>query len=118
MEKTLKKFFKDLVLAPSPSGFEQPAQEKYRNYVKDFADDVKTDVHGNVIAFKKGTGKLRLMFSGHADEIGLMIKYIDEDGFIHFTSIGGVDASLLPGLRVCIYHMKDLKYLILKILTL
>jgi len=106
MEKTLKKFFKDLVLAPSPSGFEQPAQEVYRNYVKDLADDVKTDVHGNVIALKKGTGKLRLMFSGHADEIGLMIKYIDDDGFIHFTSIGGVDASLLPGLRVCIYHGK------------
>ena len=72
MEKTLKKFFKDLVVAPSPSGFEQPAQEVYRNYVKDLADDVKTDVHGNVIALKKGTGKLRLMFSGHADEIGLM----------------------------------------------
>ena len=101
-----KKFFKDLVMAPSPSGFEQPAQEVYRNFVKEYADDIKTDVHGNVIALKKGTGKLRFMVSGHADEIGLMVNYIDDNGFIRFTSIGGVDASLLPGLRVNVYHNK------------
>ncbi|MBT3756105.1 MAG: M42 family metallopeptidase [Candidatus Cloacimonetes bacterium] len=101
-----KKFFKDLVMAPSPSGFEQPAQEVYRNFVKEYADDIKTDVHGNVIALKKGTGKLRFMVSGHADEIGLMVNYIDNDGFIRFTSIGGVDATLLPGLRVNVYHNK------------
>lgn len=99
-----KKFFKDLVLVPSPSGFEQPAQEVYRNYVKDVADEVKTDVHGNVIALKKGTGKLRFMVVGHADEIGLMIHYIDENGFLRFKPVGGVDPSLLPGLRVNIYH--------------
>lgn len=99
-----KKFFKDLVLAPSPSGFEQPAQEVFRNYVKDLADEVKTDVHGNVIALKKGTGKIRFMVVGHADEIGLMIHYIDENGFLRFKPVGGVDPSLLPGLRVNIYH--------------
>ncbi|MDP8201048.1 MAG: M42 family metallopeptidase [Candidatus Tenebribacter burtonii] len=101
-----KKFFKDLVMAPSPSGFEQPAQEVYRNFVREYADEVTTDVHGNVIALKKGTGKLRLMVSGHADEVGLMVNYIDDKGFIRFTSIGGVDATLLPGLRVNIYHNK------------
>ena len=101
-----KKFFKDLVLAPSPSGFEQPAQEVYRNYVKEYADEVKTDVHGNVIAVKKGTGKLRFMVVGHADEVGLMVHYIDDDGFIRFKVVGGVDTNLLPGLRINIYHSK------------
>ncbi len=101
-----KKFFKDLVLAPSPSGFEQPAQEVYRNYVKEYADEVKTDVHGNVIAMKKGTGKLRFMVVGHADEIGLMVHYIDDNGFIRFKAVGGVDTNLLPGLRINIYHGK------------
>ena len=104
MEKENKQFFKDLVIAPSPSGFEQPAQEVYRNFVKPFADKVTTDVHGNVIAFKKGKGKLRLMFSGHADEIGLMVNYVDNNGYIWFQPIGGVDTGLLPGLRVNIYH--------------
>ncbi|MBC8215252.1 MAG: M42 family metallopeptidase [Candidatus Marinimicrobia bacterium] len=104
METQKRKFFKTLVTAPSPSGFEQPAQEVYRKFVTPFADEVKTDVHGNVIAYKKGTGTLRLMFSGHADEIGLMINYIDDNGFIRFQPIGGIDAGLLPGLRVNIYH--------------
>ncbi|MFC1887601.1 M42 family metallopeptidase [Candidatus Cloacimonadota bacterium] len=108
MKQELKKLFKDLVLAPSPSGFEQPAQEVFRNFVKDKSDELKTDVHGNVIAFKKGTGKLRLMIVGHADEIGLMVKYIDDDGFIRFTAIGGVDASILPALKVKIYHGKKI----------
>jgi endoglucanase len=99
-----KKFFKDLVMAPSPSGFEQPAQEVFRKFVKDFADEVKTDVHGNVIALKKGSGKLRVMVVGHADEIGLMIHYIEDNGFLRFRPVGGVDSSLLPGLKVNIYH--------------
>jgi len=108
MEKKMKKFFIDLVEAPSPSGFEQAAQEVYRKFIGEYADDVKTDVHGNVIAFKKGTGDLRLMLVGHADEIGLMINYIDDNGFIRFVPIGGVDVALLPGTRVNIYHEKNL----------
>lgn len=104
MEKHLKKFFKELVESPSPSGFEQPAQEVFRNFVDELADEVVTDVHGNVIAMKKGTGKLNFMISGHADEIGFMIKYIDDKGYIYFSKIGGIDAVLLPGLRVNIYH--------------
>ncbi len=106
VKKEWKKFFKDLVEAPSPSGFEQPAQEVYREFVKDIADEYKTDVHGNVIALKKGSGDLRFMIVGHADEIGLMVKYIDDNGFIRFTAIGGVDPSILPALKVKIYHGK------------
>lgn len=108
MEREAKKFFKNLVESPSPSGFEQPAQEVYRNFVKDYADEVKTDVHGNVIALKKGTGKLKIMVVGHSDEIGLMVNYIDNNGYIRFLPIGGVDTSLLPGLRVNIYHGKKM----------
>lgn len=104
MEKEMKKFFEELVEAPSPSGFEQPAQEVYRKFIGKYADEVKTDVHGNVIALKKGKGNLRLMLVGHADEIGLMVSYIDDKGFIHFSPIGGVDVALLPGSRVNIYH--------------
>jgi len=106
MDKDLKEFFKKLVEAPSPSGFEQPAQEVYRNFVGDFADEVRTDVHGNVTAFKKGKGKYKMMVSGHADEVGFMVKYIDDEGYIYFSTIDGIDFSLLPGLKVDI-HSKD-----------
>ncbi len=108
MNKKRKQFFQDLVEAPSPSGFEQPAQEVYRNFVKAYSDEVKTDVHGNVIALKKGTGKLRFMVVGHADEIGMMVSYIDDNGYIRFKPIGGVDFTLLSGLRVNIYHGKKI----------
>lgn len=104
MNKQWKDLFENLVNAPSPSGFEQPAQEVFRTYVKPYADDMKTDVHGNAIALKKGTGDLRFMVVGHADEIGLMIHYIEDNGFLRFAAIGGVDVSLLPGTRVNIYH--------------
>ena len=50
MESAAKKFFKDILETPSPSGYEQPVQEIVRKYVADFADDVRTDLHGNVIA--------------------------------------------------------------------
>ncbi len=108
MNREMKKFFQELVEAPSPSGFEQPAQEVYRKFIKKYADDLKTDVHGNVIALKKGTGNLRVMIVGHSDEVGLMVNYIDDKGFIRFTTIGGVDTNLLPGLRVNIYHKKNM----------
>lgn len=103
MNKKLKKFFQNLVEAPSPSGFEVPAQEVYREFASKYSDEIKTDVHGNVIASRKGKGKLKLMVSGHADEVGFMVNFIDKNGFIYFRPIGGIDASLLPGLKVDIY---------------
>ncbi len=108
METGFKKFFTTLVETPSPSGYEQKAQKVYRDFVSKYADDVKTDVHGNVIAFKKGTGKLKVMVSGHVDEIGFMINYIDNDGYLYVKIIGGLDTSLLPGLRVNIYNKKGI----------
>jgi endoglucanase len=107
MNQTMKKFFEELVEAPSPSGFEQAAQEVYRKFVKKYADKVETDVTGNVIALKQGSGKLRIMVVGHADEIGMMVNHIDENGYIHFLPIGGIDSSMLPGIRVNVYHGKN-----------
>jgi endoglucanase len=43
------------------------------------------------------------MIAGHIDEVGLMVKYIDDEGFISFDAIGGVDAAILPGMRVDVY---------------
>jgi endoglucanase len=59
---------------------------------------------GSVHATLKGTGKgLSVMMAGHIDEIGLMVKYIDDSGFIYFDAIGGVDAAVLPGTRINLY---------------
>lgn len=97
-------FLKKLVSAPSPSGFEGPAQKVVRDYLKPFADKVSGDRNGNVIALKKGSGKLKVMVVGHADEIGFIVNHIDEQGYLYVKPLGGFDVNLLPGLRVEIYH--------------
>lgn len=106
MRKDSFQFLKKLVETPSPSGFEQPVQRVVREEMAKFSDEVKTDVHGNVIGIKNPEGKPRLMLAGHCDEVGFMVKYIDEKGFISFSSIGGIDAHLIPGKRVQIHTPK------------
>ncbi len=98
-------FLKELVETPSPSGFEQPAQRVIRRVLAPVADEVRTDVMGNVIARIDGDGqaRTRVMLAGHCDEIGFMVRYIDDNGFLYFAPIGGVDAHLVPGQRVHIH---------------
>jgi len=105
MRKESLKFLEKLLDAPSPSGYEQPAQRVFREYVTPFCDELTTDVMGNVFACVAGIGKdlPRVMIVGHTDEIGLQIKYIDDKGFLYFAAVGGVDAHLTPGKRVNVH---------------
>lgn len=107
MREESLQFFKELLHAPSPSGYEQPAQRVFRAYIEPFAT-VTSDVIGNVYGRIEGRaeGCPRVMLVGHSDEIGLQVKYIEDKGFIFFAAIGGVDAHLTPGLRVNI-HTKN-----------
>ena len=70
MRKESLTFLEQLVNAPSPSGFEQQAQSVVRDYTGSFAEEVATDVMGNVIAVVNPGGKPRVMLAGHCDEIG------------------------------------------------
>ena len=101
-------FLKALAEAPSPSGYEQPVQKVFREYIKDHVDEVQTDVLGNSLGLIKGSGKGKptVMLAGHCDEIGFMVQYIDENGFLYFSPIGGVDEQLLPGKRVWVHTQK------------
>lgn len=103
MEEKSFAFLKRLIAAPSPSGFEQPVQRIVRAELQEIADDIRTDVHGNVIAVKNPDGNPRIMLAAHCDEVGFMVKYIDDEGFIYFSSIGGVDAHVTTGQRVNIH---------------
>jgi endoglucanase len=105
MRKESLKFLEKLLEAPSPSGYEQPAQRVFRDYVAPFCDELTTDVMGNVFARVAGQGENlpRVMVVGHTDEIGLQVKYIDDKGFLYFAAVGGVDAHLTPGKRVNVH---------------
>jgi endoglucanase len=103
MDEARIAFLKRLVASPSPSGFEQPAQQVVREEIRQFADEVRTDVMGNVIAALNPTGKPRVMLTAHCDELGFLIRYIDDRGFLYFSTIGGFDPSTLPGERVYVH---------------
>ncbi len=103
MEESRVAFLRRLVASPSPSGFEQPAQQVIREEIQSYTDAMHTDVHGNVIASLNAAGEPRVMLTAHCDELGLMVRYIDADGFLHFATIGGFDPSTLPGERVHIH---------------
>ena len=96
-------FLKELVEAPSPSGFEAPAQRVIKQYLEPLADQIQVDVMGNMMARLDGKGGQRLMLAGHCDEIGFMVQFITDEGFIYFGAIGGVDPHLSPGQRINIH---------------
>ena len=84
-----------MLSSPSPSGYEQPVQKIWCNYTRKFAD-VRVDSHGNAIGVMNPKGSPRLMFAGHCDEIGFMVRYIDDSGFLYFGPMGGFDESIIP----------------------
>lgn len=107
-----KDFLENLLKTASPSGFERRAAEIWRNKaINTGAEAVYQDSHGNSTAKINGKNASPvIMLAGHIDEIGLMVSYVDPDGFVYFRPIGGWDAQILPGQRVKI-HGKDGRFL-------
>ncbi len=103
MDPTALGFLKTLLETPSPSGYEGGLQRFVRDYVKDFADEVRTDLHGNVIVAKNAQSPLRVMLAGHCDQIGLIVQHVDADGFLYIQPIGGWDVQMLIGQRMAIW---------------
>ena len=89
---TMKELLKRLSNAPGVSGFEENVREIIFKELDDVVDEIKIDEMGNLIAIKNGepNGK-KIMLAAHMDEIGLMVRYIDEHGFIKFSKIGGIN---------------------------
>lgn len=93
-------FLIDLLNARSPSGYEYEAQAVLDKYLKPSADRYEKDTLGNRIATLNPDGDPILMLAGHMDELGLMVRYINDKGFIYFDIIGGHDLSIIAGRRV------------------
>ena len=95
-------FLVDLLHARSPSGAEFEAQKVFDHYVKPSADTYAKDSMGNRLATLNPKGDPVLMLAGHMDELGLIITYVNANGFIYFDTIGGNDRSIISGRRVII----------------
>ena len=97
----MDEFLLELLRSRSPTGTEREAADIVEKYVSSSASSVKRDALGNRIA-TYGSGEKTLMLSGHIDEIGFIISYIDDDGFLFFDTLGGHDNVMLSGRRVAI----------------
>jgi endoglucanase len=96
-------FLHNLLQTPSPSGFERPIQDVIRSWAKTYADEVRTDRHGNVIAVRHPEGQPRIMLAGHCDQIALMVQHIDDNGFLYVQPIGGWDMQILLGQNLTVW---------------
>jgi endoglucanase len=99
-EPDAEQFLLELLDEPAPSGFEEPAAEKFIAYAGSFGADVRTDPLGSTFATVGAGSGPRIAIVGHLDEIGLIITKINDQGFCKVASIGGWDAVVLPGQRV------------------
>lgn len=93
-------FLKRLLDTPGPSGFEGPAARVWREEATTFAQNVRADVAGNSVAEINPGGAPTIMLDGHIDEIGLIVQYIDDEGFVYVQPIGGWDVQVLVGQRI------------------
>ncbi len=107
MNKKNRAFLKKLVETPSPTGAETAVADLVRMRLSATADEIETDVMGSVHAVLSGSGSgPSVMLAAHMDEIGLMVTYISDEGFLSVAAVGGVDAAILPGMRVDV-HTKE-----------
>jgi len=101
-----EQLLESLTQAPGISGHEGAVRKIVINEIKSLVDDVRIDAMGNVIATRRGNGGPRIMLAAHMDEIGFLVKYIDDRGFIRFQQVGGFDPRVLVAQRVSIHTRK------------
>jgi putative aminopeptidase FrvX len=104
-EKSLA-FLERLINTPSPSGHESRGQRVWLDYVAQYAEETYSDPHGNCVAVLNKGGSPRIMLAGHADEIGLTVNYINDEGFLYVRRIGGIDPAIIKAQRVVIHTRK------------
>jgi endoglucanase len=107
MDKRAEEFLYELLNTPSPTGFEVKGQRVWANRCREFADSVDSDAYGNAWATINGAeGAPTVMIEAHADEIGFIVKYISDDGYLRVDRIGGSDWATARGRRLNLFGEK------------
>lgn len=94
---------------PGVPGFEKKIRDVVINEIKELVDSYSIDNLGNLTTVVKGRdSSKKIMVAAHMDEIGYIVSYIDDEGFVYFNTLGGFDAKTLTAQRVTIHGKKDL----------
>ena len=91
-----------LIETPGVPGREEQQREIAREELGGLTDEVRTDALGSVIGTKKGWDDVRVMVAAHTDEIGFLVKYIDDKGFLRLQTLGGHDPANMVSQRVVV----------------
>lgn len=102
MKKDDREFLYRLLETPSPTGFEMPGQKVWAEWIRQHASSVECDAYGSTWATLPGKSTRTIMLEAHADEIGYMIKHIDDRGFLRLDRVGGSDSATARGRRLTI----------------
>ncbi len=110
----IKEILKRLCEVSGVSGEEKNASEVAGEMLRQYADKVEIDDFDNVIAnvYDAGEGSVRILLDAHIDEIGFVVTYITDDGFLKVAPCGGIDKRLLLSQEVVIHGKKDIKGII------
>lgn len=108
MNDSQKQFLIDLLNTPAPSGYEEPVQIVWKSEVSKFCPAISKDAHGNMIATLNPGKEKSILIVGHSDEVGLIVTYINDEGFLYVRPIGGLDRSILSSHRARIITKKGI----------
>lgn len=110
MQKPDFDLLQKLVAAPTPTGFESNGMKLLADSIKDDVPDLSIDRHGNLRGRINAGAPIRVMLEGHCDEIGFIVQYIDDDGFLYVSQLGGVTAPSVASERIVLLGPKGPVY--------
>ena len=104
-----KEFLEELLVTPSPTGFESAGQQVWTEYIEDYADEVESDAYGSASAkLNTSYDVATVMLEAHCDEIGMIVQHITDDGYIYVNKLGGSDSTIARAKRVNIHASKGI----------
>ncbi|MBA2175787.1 M20/M25/M40 family metallo-hydrolase [Halobacillus locisalis] len=102
MEEQRLDFLLELLNTPSPSSMEMEIQKRWMKEMNPYADEIRTDHAGNVIAVLNPEAEFKVLLAGHCDEIALIVNRIDEQGYLHIDKMGGINPKAAVGMKVTV----------------
>jgi len=106
-DKKTHDFLETLLITPSPTGYESAGQKVWKEYVSQYADTVEGDAYGSAVAkINTNSDVITVMLEAHADEIGMVVQYISDEGFVTLNRLGGSDSTIARAKRVYIHNKK------------
>lgn len=98
-------FLEELLITPSPTGYESEGQKVWKNYISKFTDKVESDAYGSAIAkIDTNPDVVTVMIEAHADEIGMVVQHISDDGYVTLNKLGGSDSTIARAKKIYIHN--------------